>query len=650
MSTSRKPTGARPGRPLLSMSTRRLATVIRTALVVLTAFAASMVAPGPVSAAPAPVHHDSVLFARGEAGYFCYRIPTMVKAKNGDLLAIVEGRKDNCQDDTDIDLVMKRSTNNGVSWGPVQVIAGLGTSTLGNPTPVVDMASGRISILANSNARADCPPCQRDVWLVMSMNNGSSWSTPVRQPHLQRPEWDRFIANGPVHGIQPKRGPHAGRLVISSMHEMSNGTELPIYGAHLYLSDDGGATWRIGALIEDFEGRTKPTESTVVELTDGRLYISSREVAAASPGVRAFAHSSDSGESFDGYFETLPDFSTVQVQASLLRLTATDEGDARNRIMISTVAHPGAREVMQIRSSFDEGATWQNTDQGKVFWWGPTAYSDMAELGTNPTAGIMVGLAYEAGTANPYETIRFSRFNEAFLSTPNGTPPGYPPPAPGPTTPDTGPAANTAYVRGGAAVTDGRYGRGLAFDKVDDGVEVPYTPAVDLDDGDFTILCWFKYSATTGTYAITWAYRVGAAPQLWLRAEPGSNRIRAFLGTGLGTALDISSTRAYNDGAWHHVAITRQDRQATMYIDGASAATGQTPPGSVTNGKQFGVDGLYVGQSPDGSSRFSGTLDEFKIYGRALTLDEINRIRTRNVPIRDDLRISLRFEAISPRA
>lgn len=638
--------------PMLNATARRrrLSTVVGMALAVLTVLGFAVVAPSTASAAPAPVHHDNVLFTRGEAGYFCYRIPTMVKARNGDLLAIVEGRKDSCQDDTDIDLVMKRSINNGVDWGPVQVIAGLGTSTFGNPTPVVDQVSGRISILTNSNARAGCPPCRRDVWLVSSVNNGSSWSTPDQQPHLERAGWDRFIANGPVHGIQLTRGPHAGRLVISSMHEMSNGTALPIYGAHLYLSDDGGVTWRIGAVVEDLQGRTKPTESTVVELTDGRLYVSSREVAAASPGVRAFAHSSDSGESFDDYFETLPDFSTVQVQASLLRLTATDEGDSRNRIMISTVGHPGAREVMMIRSSFDEGATWQNTDQGKVFWWGATAYSDMAELGTNPTAGIMIGLLYEAGVANPYETIRFSRFNEAYLSTPNGTPPGFPPaPAPGPTTPDTAPGSqNTAYVRGGAALTDGRYGNGLAFDKVNDGVQVPYTPAVDLDDEDFTILCWFKYSATTGTYAITWAYRVGAAPQLWIRAEPESNRIRAFVGTGLGTALDISSTQAYNNGAWHHLALTRQSGQGTLYVDGTAVATGPTPPGSVTNGKQFGIDGLYVGQSVDGTSRFSGALDEFKIYGRALAADEINRIRTNNAPIYEDLRISLRFEAIHP--
>ncbi|MGI5149621.1 exo-alpha-sialidase [Plantactinospora sp. CA-294935] len=627
--------------------------MIRPVVVTLMAATGVMAAGSAGSAVTAvePVGTDKVLFSRGEAGYFCYRIPTLVKATNGDLLAIVEGRERSCNDDADIDLVLKRSTDGGVTWGSVQLIAEAGGDTLGNPVPVVDERTGRIVILANRNAYGACPPCDRDVYQLTSDDHGATWTAPRELPHLKRPEWDRFIANGPVHGIQLKRGPHAGRLVVSSGHEMSNGDQLPVFGAHLYYSDDGGDTWQIGATIADFEGRAKPTETTVVELTDGRLYVSAREVASASDGVRAYAYSSDGGESFDGYFRMLPTFSTVQVQASLLRLTATDEGDARNRIMISTVAHPGAREVMAIRSSFDEARTWQTSDQGKVFWWGPTAYSDMVEIGTDATHGTMAGLLYEAGAANPYETIRWARFNEEYLETPNGTPAGFPPPpAPGPTTPDSSPRYdNTAYVRGDATLTGGRYGKGLALDKVDDGVEVPYTPAVDVEGGDFTAMTWFRYDATTGSHSILWAYRMNSAPQIWLRAEPASDRIRAFLGTGLGTAVTLASPTAYNDGAWHHIALQRLDRQLTMYVDGVPVATGTTPPGSVTNGREFGVHGLHVGQRLDGAERFLGTLDEFRLYGRALTADELCEIRTRNVPIAGQLRLRLPFETIDPR-
>jgi sialidase-1 len=162
-------------------------------------------------------------------------------------------------------------------------------------------------------------------------------------------------------------------------------------------------------------------------------------------------------------------------------------------------------------------------------------------------------------------------------------------------------------------------------------------------------MTWFRYNAATGSHAIMWAYRMNAAPQMRLLAEPANNRIRAYLGTGLGTAVTLTSPSAYNDGAWHHIALQRIDRGLTMYVDGVSVATGTTPPGSVTNGRDFGVHGLYVGQRLDGADRFLGTLDEFRLYGRALTAEELLKIRTRNVPIAGQLRLRLPFETIDAR-
>src|SRR3954464_14358055 len=57
-----------------------------------------------------------------DTGYFCFRIPAIVTSKDGTLLAFAEGRKDNCGDAGDIDLVLKRSTDGGRTWGPLQVV------------------------------------------------------------------------------------------------------------------------------------------------------------------------------------------------------------------------------------------------------------------------------------------------------------------------------------------------------------------------------------------------------------------------------------------------------------------------------------------------------------------------------------------------
>ncbi|MDX3003218.1 LamG domain-containing protein [Kribbella solani] len=384
-------------------------------------------------------------------------------------------------------------------------------------------------------------------------------------------------------------------------------------------------------------------EVTVVELTDGRIYALARE-RGTDPGNRAYAISSDGGATFDAPFRTIPRLVMPDVQGSLLRFSARNEGGNRNRILFSAPAHPAAREVMTVRSSYDEARSFGTWQQGKVFYWGPSAYSDLVRLD-----GDQAGLLYEAGVANPYESIRWARFNEAYLSTPNGTPPGVPgPPASGPRTADVGPAHNPAYVRGGATVAAGKFGNGLALAGVDDYVEVPFDRSIDLGADDFTMMTWIKYGAKTGSRAILWAYRTGSGstPQVWLRAEPESNRIRALLSVDRFN-VTVQSASAYNDDAWHHVVLQRANGKLRLLIDGTEVGSATAPPGSVTAGKEFGVQGIQVGQRVDGANRFQGTVDEVRVYRRALTDAELTAIRETNKPIRSKLGLDLPLNQVS---
>ena len=53
------------------------------------------------------------LFVNGVGGYECYRIPAIVAAKDGTLLAFVEGRVNGCSDYGDVDLLLSRSKDRG---------------------------------------------------------------------------------------------------------------------------------------------------------------------------------------------------------------------------------------------------------------------------------------------------------------------------------------------------------------------------------------------------------------------------------------------------------------------------------------------------------------------------------------------------------
>ena len=121
-----------------------------------------------------------------EEKYTCFRIPAIIKLQNGDLLAFAEGRKNGCSDTGDIDVVMKRSSDDGRSWSSLQVIWNDGDNTCGNPAPVIDSSSGHISLLTTWNLGTDRESQiidqkstgTRRVFLIRSKDLGNSWSKP----------------------------------------------------------------------------------------------------------------------------------------------------------------------------------------------------------------------------------------------------------------------------------------------------------------------------------------------------------------------------------------------------------------------------------------------------------------------------------------
>jgi sialidase-1 len=592
--------------------------------------------------ADAPFFTEETLFAPDE-NYACYRIPAVVEAADESLLAFAEGRVQDCGDDGDVDLVLRRSTDGGESWGPVRVVLDGNGDTRGNPSPVVDRRTGRVVLMSTFNPGDD--DTVRRPFVQYSDDNGLTWSAAHSlADQVWRPEWDSWYATGPGHAIQLEEGPHAGRLVIGGNHEGDQGR---LRGAHLMLSDDGGLTWRLGATDTRTENSVKPQELSLVEVGHGAVYAAARDQYGDDGGNRAWAISRDGGESFQRSFQTDPDLVSPVVQGSVIRFDrAAGAKQEEGRLLFSAPAHPVSREVMTVRSSFDEGHTWQTWEKGKVVHWGPSAYSDMVQITAD-----RVGLLYEAGQSSPYEGIRFARFNSAFLESPNGEPPGPPaPPEPGPTTPDASRHGNDGYVRGGAVTAPGRFGQALALGGVDDRVEVPWDRSLDLADGDFTWTAWFRYLASSGRHVLMWAYGVGSArPQIWLRAEPVGNRIAGWVETDGGAAF-VSTPGAYNDGEWHFVVLRRDTGRLLLSVDGGAASTVDAPGGSVTAGQEFGIDGVHVGQRLDGRDRFHGLVDEPRVYARALTTDELDQVRTQNLSPGGALRLWLPLDEIKPTA
>jgi sialidase-1 len=589
------------------------------------------------SAQAAPFFDQQVVFkAAQDPGYSCFRIPAVVRGKSGTLLAFAEGRIDNCGDTGDIDLVLKRSFDGGKTWQPLQVVNRGNGDTHGNPVPIVDQRSGRIVLITtyNKGRNDDKPcdiPCARTPHQQTSDDDGAHWSDPVDiSAQAKRPDWDSWYASGPVHGIQLTKGPHAGRMVFGVNAETSDGTHSIANHVALIYSDNVGATWHIGA-VSTFPhpvGGTytqKPSEVSVVELADGSVYANGREQGGTDVGNRDYAISRDGGQTFSTPFTTIPDLVTPMVQGSVLRL----EHD--NRILFSSPSDTDRRRWMMVRSSYDNARTWENAEQGTQLTTDWSGYSDLVQIGSE------IGLMYEGGAVDARDEIRFARFNEDYLGWHKSA---------GPTTQDVSYVHANSHVLGGASLTAGKFGRALQLDGVDDYVRVPYAAAQLPGAGDLTWTGWFRYGTTKGNQVLFWLGGMGStAPQLWLRGEPANHRLIAMMTTASGSA-SITTTQAYADQAWHHIALQRSTGQLKLWVDGTQVATGADVAGSVSQTVSFQ---LMLGERLDSQYRWNGALDEVRLYKRALSTTELTKIRTRNDPITNGLVLRLPFDQINPR-
>ena len=111
---------------------------------------------------------------------------SVIKNRRGHLLAFCEARKASRSDKGDIDLVLKRSRDNGRTWSEMEIIWDDQKNTCGNPCPVIDEATGTIWLLLTHNLGKDAErdiihhkaEGTRTVWVSNSEDDGDTWLVP----------------------------------------------------------------------------------------------------------------------------------------------------------------------------------------------------------------------------------------------------------------------------------------------------------------------------------------------------------------------------------------------------------------------------------------------------------------------------------------
>lgn len=350
--------------------------------------------------AETPLTHVDV-FTSGAEGYHTFRIPSVARTGDGTLHAFAEGRLTNRSDPggTHIDLVYKRSTDGGKTWSPLVLLDRHPETNLDNLKQDRTAASNAVALVDRSNDRLwlfDTRLVDRElgsfqVWALSSDDAGLNWSAPkrIRVPRYEVPGSSDIYPNL-GSGIQMR----CGRLVVPATRRTAGTTQ-----SFALYSDDHGDQWHAGEVLE-----TATNEAEIVELSDGRLMMS---VRPNSGNVRLFALSPDKGEHW-----TKPAtlFDSTRVAEAIERYTlAGEHGAARNRILHTIPAGGplGNRSNLQVRISYDEGATFGSPQQ---VYPGYAAYSDMVSIDSD-----RVGILWERGETTGYQFISFTVVDRAFL-------------------------------------------------------------------------------------------------------------------------------------------------------------------------------------------------------------------------------------------
>ena len=327
---------------------------------------------------PLKLESSSPLFVSGTDITHTYRIPAIITAKNGDLIAACDARRKSAADlkpQRTIDIVYRRSTDNGKTWSPIAILDQLDGGGCSDPSLLLDTTTGDIFCFYNFMV-SDITNNEFRFVVQKSVDHGETWGKPidftdqVAGPDLKNSF--KFVTSG--RGIQTRDGMLLHNFVRDG------------HGVTLFASQDHGATWK------PFCEVSQADESKVVQLHDDSLMINSR----LESGNRYVHRSANAGRVWVSAADWgLPD---PKCNACILQYTSKRDGYAKDRLIFCNAASVKDRKNLTARISYDGGYTWS---PGKVIDSGESAYSEITVLQDGS-----FGVLYEPG----HSEIRFVRF------------------------------------------------------------------------------------------------------------------------------------------------------------------------------------------------------------------------------------------------
>jgi hypothetical protein len=168
--------------------------------------------------------------------------------------------------------------------------------------------------------------------------------------------------------------------------------------------------------------------------------------------------------------------------------------------------------------------------------------------------------------------------------------------------------------------TSGQVDGALEFDGVDDYISCGTGPAM-TGMGPFSVSAWFKTGIAKGHAIVVQRGQGSANNGMYAVSIREDGRAQFFVYNG-GDGFMCRSSMTVYDGLWHHiVAVRSTSTDGEIYLDGSLVANDSGPARSLNS-----LPVWIGGPGFTGPFRFDGKIDDVRLYNRALSAEEVERI------------------------
>jgi hypothetical protein len=177
--------------------------------------------------------------------------------------------------------------------------------------------------------------------------------------------------------------------------------------------------------------------------------------------------------------------------------------------------------------------------------------------------------------------------------------------------------ATDGVLDGAARDNSGRFGRALSFDGDNDIVTVADDPALALTTG-MTIEAWVRPDRATNWRTVVMKESTGGMAYVLYASTDHADEPSARV--GLEGDTGVEGPEELDPNKWSHLAATYDGHLLRFYVDGV-----QVGSRAYTDQPELptGAGPLTIGANHVWGERFSGLIDEVRVYNRRLTADEI---------------------------